>query len=206
MLNGILLILRSPYLAGICLWVFLLTLAGTFLYFQQAEIVRDAFADPADRVRVFAAIDLAVGLLTIAVQLAATGRLITRFGVGPAAAFLPLIAALGFLALAVAPVLVAVIAFQAAQRAANFAISNPAREILFTVVGREQKYKSKNVIDTVVFRGGDAVSGWMFAGLRGMGLELAAIALLAVPAMVLWLVVALLLGRTQERLAAASTG
>jgi AAA family ATP:ADP antiporter len=206
MLNGILLILRSPYLAGICLWVFLLTLAGTFLYFQQAEIVRDAFADPADRVRVFAAIDLAVGLLTIAVQLAATGRLITRFGVGPAAAFLPLIAALGFLALAVAPVLVAVIAFQAAQRAANFAISNPAREILFTVVGREQKYKSKNVIDTVVFRGGDAVSGWMFAGLRGMGLELAAIALLAVPVMVLWLVVALLLGRTQERLAAASTG
>ncbi|MPY71972.1 MAG: MFS transporter [Alphaproteobacteria bacterium] len=206
MLNGILLILRSPYLAGICLWVFLLTLAGTFLYFQQAEIVRDAFADPADRVRIFAAIDLAVGLLTVAVQLAATGRLITRFGVGPAAAFLPLIAALGFLALAIAPVLSAVIAFQAAQRAANFAISNPAREILFTVVGREQKYKSKNVIDTVVFRGGDAVSGWMFAGLRGMGLELAAIALLAVPVMVLWLAVALLLGRTQERLAAASTG
>jgi AAA family ATP:ADP antiporter len=201
-LNGIWLILRSPYLAGICLWVFLLTVAGTFLYFQQAEIVRNAFDNPADRVRVFAAIDLSVGLATIAVQLLATGRLIKWFGVGPAAAFLPLVAAVGFAALAVAPMLAVVIAFQAAQRAANFAISNPAREILFTVVGREHNYKCKNVIDTVVFRGGDAVSGWMFAGLRGMGMELTAIAMVAVPLMLVWLAVALALGRSQEKLAA----
>lgn len=203
-LNGILLILRSPYLAGISLWVFLLTLAGTFLYFEQAHIVSQAFDDPADRTRVFATIDLVVGLVTIAVQLSATGRLIARFGVGPAAAFLPLIAVLGFTALAIAPVLVTVIAFQAAQRAANFAISNPAREILFTVVDREEKYKAKNVVDTVVFRGGDAVSGWIFAGLRGIGLELTAIALVAAPIMLVWMAVALLLGRAQERRAAAT--
>jgi AAA family ATP:ADP antiporter len=90
-------------------------------------------------------------------------------------------------------------------RAANFAISNPAREILFTVVGREHTYKCKNVIDTLVFRGGNAVSGWMFAGLKGMGLELAAVALAAVPLMLVWLAVALALGRRQEQLAAAST-
>ncbi|MGH8634137.1 MAG: NTP/NDP exchange transporter, partial [Burkholderiales bacterium] len=198
-LAGIAMVLRSPYLAGIAFWVALLSLAGTFLYFQQANIVAAASDDPAVRTRIFATIDLAVGILTLLVQFVATGRLIARFGAGPAAAFLPLVFTLGFVALAATPVLWVVIAFQAAQRAANFAISNPAREVLFTVLAREEKYKAKNVIDIVVFRGGDAVSGWLFAALRGAGLEPGAISLATVPITAAWLALALALGRVHER-------
>ena len=197
-LAGLAMIVRSPYLAGIALWVLLLSIAGTFLYFQQAHIVAAASDDPAVRTRIFATIDLAVGVLTIVVQFAATGRLLARFGVGRAAAFLPLVFGVGFLVLAWTPLLVVVIAFQALQRTANFAISNPAREVLFTVLRREEKYKAKNVIDIVVFRGADAVAGWLFALLRGAGLELPTISLATVPVAAGWLVLALALGRAQE--------
>ena len=196
---GIAMVLRSPYLAGIALWVCLLSLAGTFLYFQQANIVAAASDDPAARIRIFATIDLAIGVLTIAVQFFATGRLIARFGVGRAAAVLPLVFGLGFLALAFTPMLLVVIAFQALQRTANFALSNPAREVLFTVLEREEKYKAKNVIDIVVFRGADAASGWLFALLRGAGLELSTISLATVPLAGAWLALALALGRAHER-------
>ena len=198
-LDGIMMVLRSPYLGGIATWVFLLSLAGTFLYFQQANIVAAASDDPAVRTRIFATIDLAIGILTIIVQCLATGRLIARFGVGPAAAFLPLVFALGFVALAFLPVLVVVIAFQAIQRTANFALSNPAREVLFTVVERTEKYKAKNIIDIVVFRGADAVNGWLFATLRGAGLELTTISLTTVPVALGWVVLAIALGRAHER-------
>src|SRR4029077_14800603 len=114
----------------------------TFLYFQQAGIVAALTDDPNRRTGIFARIDLAVSLLTLVVQFLATGKLIKRFGAGPAATFLPLVFCAGFLTLALTPVLWAVIAFQAAQRAANFAISNPAREVLFTVVARDEKYKA----------------------------------------------------------------
>ncbi len=198
-LAGIAMVLRSPYLAGIALWVSLLSLAGTFLYFQQANIVAAASDDPAVRTRIFASIDLAIGILTIIVQFLATGRLLARFGAGPAAALLPLVFGLGFLALAFAPMLFVVIAFQAIQRTANFAISNPAREVLFTVLERAEKYKAKNVIDIVVFRGADALSGWLFAALRGAGLELSTISFATLPVTGAWLVLALALGRSQER-------
>jgi len=197
-LAGIAMVARSPYLAGIALWVSLLSLAGTFLYFQQANIVAAASDDPAVRTRIFAMIDLAIGILTIVIQCVVTGRLIARFGVGPAAGFLPIVFAVGFAALAVTPALTVIIAFQAIQRTANFALSNPAREVLFTVVGREEKYKAKNVIDIVIFRGADAVSGWLFAALRTAGLELQAIALATVPLAAGWLVLSLALGRAQE--------
>jgi AAA family ATP:ADP antiporter len=198
-LAGIAMVLRSPYLAGIALWVSLLSLAGTFVYFQQANIVAAASDDPAIRTRIFASIDLAIGMLTILVQCIATGRLITRFGAGPAAAFLPFVFCFGFLALALTPALWVVMAFQAVQRTANFAISNPAREVLFTVLAREEKYKAKNVIDIVVFRGMDAASGWLFAALRGAGMELGAISLGTVPVTAAWLALALALGRAHER-------
>jgi ATP:ADP antiporter, AAA family len=203
-LSGFALLFRSPYLAGIASWVFLLSLAGTFLYFQQATIVAAASDDPAVRTRIFASIDLAAGLLTVLVQTLATGRLIKRFGVGAAVALLPVVFTIGFIALAVHPVLSLVIAFQALQRTANFAISNPAREVLFTVVEREEKYKAKYVIDGVVFRGADAVNGWLFSGLRAAGLEIAAIAAAAVPVCAAWAVLARFLGSAHERRAAAA--
>jgi len=196
---GLLMVARSPYLAGIALWVALLSLAGTFLYFQQASIVSALTDDPNKRTAIFAQIDLAVSLLTITVQFLATGKLIRRFGAGPAAAFLPFVFAAGFLMLALTPMLWVVIAFQAMQRAANFAISNPAREVLFTVVEREEKYKAKYVIDNVVFRGGDAASGWLFHALRGLGMELNAISLATVPVAIGWFALALALGHGHEK-------
>ena len=198
-LAGIAMVLRSPYLAGIALWVSLLSLAGTFLYFQQANIVAAASDDPAVRTRIFATIDLSIGILTIIVQFFATGRLIARFGVGRAAAALPLVFGLGFLALAFSPMLLVVIAFQAIQRTANFAVSNPAREVLFTVLQREEKYKAKNVIDVVAVRGADAAGGWLFSALRSLGLELTAISLAAIPIAAVCLLLAAALGRGQER-------
>ena len=201
---GLMMVARSPYLAGIALWVALLSLAGTFLYFQQASIVSALTDAPNKRTAIFAQIDLAVSLLTITVQFIATGKLIRRFGAGPAAAFLPLVFAMGFLMLALTPMLWVVIAFQAMQRAANFAISNPAREVLFTVVDREEKYKAKYVIDNVVFRGGDAASGWLFHALRGLGMELNAISMATVPVAIGWFALALALGRSHEKRSTAT--
>ena len=201
-LAGILLLLRSPYLAGIALWVSLLSIAATFLYFQQASIVAAASDDPAVRTRMFASVDLAVGVLTLLVQCFATSKLIARFGIGAALAFLPFVFAAGFAALAAAPMLAVVIAFQALQRTANFAISNPAREVLFTVLEREEKYKAKNVIDIVAVRGADAAGGWLFAALRSLGMELRAISLVAIPIVAICLALAVALGRAQERRAA----
>ena len=200
-LAGLAQVLRSPYLAGIALWVFFLSLTGTFLYLQQAGIVAQASSDPAERTRIFASIDLAVGLLTIVVQLLATGGLLQRFGVGRAAAFLPLVFAIGFGVLAAMPVLAVVMAFQALQRTANFALSNPALQLFYTVLGREEKYKAKNVIDLVVFRGSDALSSGIFSALRGLGLDAATLCIATVPVAVAWMALSLALGRREEKLA-----
>lgn len=202
-LSGFIAILKSPYLAGIALWVFLLSFAGTFLYFQQQNIVAAASQDSATRVEIFATIELAVGLLTIIIQLAGTGRLISRFGVGVGAAILPLIAIFGFAVMAIAPVLLTVVIFQACQRTANFAISNPAREMFFTVADRESKFKAKSVIDMVVFRGGDAANGWLFKAMQGLGMEMSGIAMATVPIVGLWFILSIGLGRAHEQRARA---
>jgi AAA family ATP:ADP antiporter len=194
---------RSPYLLGIGLYIVGFTSLATLLYFEQAHIVAGAFDDPAERTRLFATIDLLVGILTILTQLFVTGRLMRRFGVGVALMVLPVVMLLGFVLLATAPTVAVLIGFQAIRRASNFAISRPAREVLFTVVTREQKYKSKNVIDTLVYRGSDAASGWLFAGLSGLGLGLSWIALLTAPFAALWAVLAYFLGRSQRLRAAA---
>ena len=198
-LDGLKMILRSPYIAGITLWVSLLSIAATFLYFEQATIVAAASDDPAVRTRIFATVDLAVGVLTLAVQFVATGKLIARFGVGPALGLLPFVFAAGFAVLASAPVLLVVVAFQALQRTANFAISNPAREVLFTVLARDEKYKAKNVIDIVATRGADAAGGWLITGLRLLGMEIRAIALVAIALAAAGIALSAALGRAQER-------
>jgi len=202
-IDGIVMVLRSPYIAGIALWVALMSVAATFLYFEQAAIVAAASDDPAVRTRLFATVDLAVGILTILVQFLATGKLIARFGVGPALALVPVVFAAGFALLAASPVLVVVIAFQALQRTANFAISNPAREVLFTVVERDEKYKAKNVIDIVAVRGADAAGGWLFTLLRSL-MEIRGISLVAIGVAAACFALSMALGRAQERRAAAA--
>jgi ATP:ADP antiporter, AAA family len=192
-------LLRSPYLLGIGLWVSLLSFSATFLYLQQANIVAAFAHSRGAQTRIFASIDLIVGLLSLVTQLLATGPLILRFGIGAAAGLLPAIFAGGFLVLAAAPVLITIILFQAIQRTAHFAISTPARQALFTVATREEKYKVKNVIDLVVYRGSDALYSWFFVSLKALGLPLGTIAAFAVPVCLVWLVVAIALGRSHER-------
>ena len=196
-IDGLLMVLRSPYIAGITLWVALLSMAATFLYFEQASIVAAASDDPAVRTRIFATVDLAVGLLTLGVQFVATGKLIRRYGVGPALALVPLVFVAGFAVLAAAPVLAVVIAFQALQRTANFAISNPAREVLFTVLAREEKYKAKNVIDIVAVRGADAAGGWLVTGMRLLGMQARELALSAIVLAAAGFLLSVALGRAQ---------
>lgn len=198
MFDGLALLARSPYLAGIALWVALLSLAQTFLYFIQQDVVRNASTDSATRTQIFAAMDLGGNILTLLLQIFATGELIKRLGPGRAAALLPFVFAFGFMGAAAAPALAVIVAFQVSQRLANFGFSNPARELLFTVVAREEKYKAKNIIDTAILRGGDVVWSWAFTGLLALGLNVPVIAAVAAPVALGWLALSLWLGRQQE--------
>jgi AAA family ATP:ADP antiporter len=200
--GGIHLVLRSPYLLGICLLMLLFTTLATFLYFQQAQIIKDNFSDPAERTAVFAGMDLAVNSLTLLFQFLITGRLVKWLGLGLTLALVPLLLAGGFLILGTAPVLAVLVIVQVLRRAGNYSIMRPAREMLYVVLGREEKYKAKNFIDTVVYRGGDAVSAWVYTGLRGLGLSLAQIAYIAVPLALIWAWVAYRLGSRQTAMVA----
>ncbi len=199
-------LIRSPYLVGVAGWVSLLSFGATIAYFAQANIVSATIHDAATQTRLFAGIDLAVGLLSLATQVFATARFLKRFGTGVSAAALPAVYVVGFAALAIAPVLWIVVALQVAQRWMNFAIANPARQVFFTVVGREEKYKAKNLIDVVIYRGSDALYGWVYDSLQALGLKLGAIALCALPVAAGWLMLSTALGRTQERLATKTEG
>jgi ATP:ADP antiporter, AAA family len=195
-------LIRSPYLLGIGAWISLLSFCATITYFAQANIISAAIHDRDTQTRIFAGIDLAVNLLSLATQVFLTGQVLRRFGTGFAAGALPGVYVVGFAALAVAPTLAVVVTLQVVQRWMNFAIANPARQVFFTVLDREEKYKAKNLIDVVIYRGSDALYGWVFDSLQALGLKLGAIALVALPAAAGWLVLSAVLGRTQERRAA----
>ena len=199
-LAGVTLTLKSPYLLGMCMYVLLGTLLGTFLYFHQANIIAVDVPSPGERTALFAKIDFAVNMLTLVCQLFVVGRLVGRFGVGTTLMIVPIVGAIGFFLIGLIPTLAVLIVFQVIRRAGEYAIARPAREILFTVLNREEKYKSKNFIDTVVFRGGDAVSGWLFEGLRILGLGFAGIAFVSVPIALLWAGTGWMLGRTQDEM------
>jgi len=194
-------LIRSPYLLGVAGWVSLLSFGATIAYFAQANIVSATIHGAAAQTRLFAGIDLAVGLLSLGTQVFATAAFLKRFGTGIAAAALPVTYVVGFAALAMTPSLSVVVTLQVAQRWMNFAIANPARQVFFTVVGREEKYKAKNLIDVVIYRGSDALYGWVYDSLQALGLKLGAIAVCALPVAAGWAVLSTALGRTQERLA-----
>jgi AAA family ATP:ADP antiporter len=140
-----------------------------------------------------------VSVLTLAIQVFATGQLLKRLGTGVTAAALPAVYVLGFVALFFVPTLMMVLAVQVVQRWMHFAFSNPARQVFYTVLSREDKYKAKNLIDVVVYRGSDALHGWIFDGLQAIGLKLSGIALVSIPVAAVWLLVSAALGRAQER-------
>ena len=187
-LAGVRAALGSPFLLAICGYLLCYTALSTALYFQQVTIVKDAVPDMAERTRLFASIDLTVNTLTLVLQLFAFSRLTALLSPGWLLALMPLVSILGFLWLGATPTLAALIAFGVTRRVGEFAISKPAREALFTVVPREDRYKAKNFIDTVVYRGGDAASGWLFGALGG------AVAFVAAGVSVAWSAIAFYLG------------
>ena len=194
---------RSRYLVNVSLFLLLFAITSTFLYFQQAGIVSRSFSDRGAQTAFFATVDLLVNVLTLVVQLFLTGRIILLIGVALTLGFLPALTIIGFGALALFPTIAAVAVFQVLRRASDYAIARPTREVLFTVVPREDRYKTKSFIDTVVYRTGDQVGAWSVALLRSTGLGTAGTAMVAIPIAALWLFNALWLGRRQELLAAA---
>lgn len=193
---------RSTYLVNVGVYILLFSITSTFLYFQQAEIARHSFADRGARTAFFARIDLLVNILTLGAQLFLTGRVVRAVGVGLTLAALPALSVLGFGTLAMAPTIAVLVSYQVLRRAGNFAFARPTREVLFTVVPREDKYKAKSFIDTVVYRTGDQVGAWSYAGMGLVGLTMTGISIAAIPISIAWLLNGLWLGRRQEALAA----
>ena len=200
-LAGITHVIRSPYLLGICGFVLLYTVTTTFSYFQQTEITGHQFQDRNARTAFFAQLDLVVNTLTLVLQLFITGHLMKRLGVGITLVTMPLLSMVGFLALGFAPPLGLLAVFQVARRATNFGFTRPAREVLFTVLRREDKYKAKSLIDTFVYRTGDQIGAWSYSGLRALGLQLTGISFVAVPLTALWCGLCFWLGKKQSELA-----
>jgi AAA family ATP:ADP antiporter len=200
-LSGIANAVRSPYLLNVSIFILLFAITSTFLYFQQAGIVAHSFPDRGAQTAFFATIDLLVNCLTLGVQLFLTGRIVMVLGVALALALLPAFTIVGFGGLAMMPSLSTIAVFQVLRRAGDYAIARPTREMLFTVVPREDRYKAKSFIDTFVYRLGDQVGAWSVALLRGLGDNVATVAMVAMPVAALWLLNALWLGRRQAVLA-----
>jgi ATP:ADP antiporter, AAA family len=188
----------SPYLLAICAYVLILAVMATLLYFTRLQMVAALGTDLDQRTATFARIDMITQAATLALQAAVTGRLMKRLGVAVTLALLPVTAALGFLGLAIIGSLAVLVAFEATFRAVQRGIMRPARETLFTVVSRADRYKAKAFIDTFVYRAGDVV-GAQTEGLLGrLGMGLAALAALAVPLAAAWLALGLWLGYAQR--------
>lgn len=194
---------RSPYLLGISGYVLILAVIATFLYFTRLAMVAELGDDLDLRTVWFARIDLITQGTTLALQLAVTGHFMKRLGVPLTLALLPVTVALGMLGLAVVGTLAALVSFEAVFRAVQRAMMRPARETLFTVVSREEKYKAKALIDTFVYRGGDVAGAWTEGLLGRVGTGLAALVSLTIPLAILWGVLGIWLGRVQRRRATA---
>lgn len=201
-LAGFIKTLRSPYLLNTAIFLLLYAVTSTLLYFDQASVVARAFTSRGQQTSFFATVDLIVNVLTLVIQISLTGRIVRWLGVGMALALLPALSVLGFGMLAVLPTLGAIVAFQVIRRAGNFALTRPTREVLFTVVPREDRYKAKSFIDTAVYRSGDQVGAWSYALIGGLGWGITQSAIVAVVLSALWFVNSLWLGRRQEAMAA----
>ncbi len=199
--SGMKAVFASPYLLGIASFIALMTFVSTMLYFQQASLIADAFANRGERTAFYARIDLLVSALTILFQVYLTARIIKWLGVGWTLAIVPTLMTLGFVMLGLYPTLAVLVAVQVIYRAGRYGLTKPAREILWTVLGREAKYKSKPFLDAAVYRGGDLLSGWIYTGLIALGMSIGAIALTAAPVAGLWTLLAIRLGSKQEELA-----
>jgi AAA family ATP:ADP antiporter len=201
--DGVTNICKSPYLFALFVFILLYTLTSTWAYFQQAELTKAGFVDRAARTAFFAKLDLSVNTLTLLLQIFLTGRLMKFLGVTVTLLFMPVLSLFGFAAMGLAPVLTVLAVFQVARRASTFAFMRPAREVLFTVLRREDKYKAKSFIDTFGYRCGDQFGAWSYGGMQALGLGLSTISYIAVPVVACWCALGIWLGRKQRQLAEA---
>jgi ATP:ADP antiporter, AAA family len=193
-------VVRSPYLLGIAVFVLLMTWVSTFLYLEQQAFVAKAFHSADERTRFFGGIDFWVQAASLTIQLLLFGRLFKWFGLRAVLASVPVIMTVGYAVFALAPGFMLLVVVYAMRRVADYALTRPCRDALFTVVSREEKYKAKSLIDTFVYRGGDALSGSLYKGLTGgLGAGPAAIGWLGALISAVWTVLALALGKAQER-------
>jgi AAA family ATP:ADP antiporter len=197
-LSGFSEFLTNPYLLGIAVFIFLYTTVGSFAYFEIKNLL-DEF-DRDTNTRIWAGINFVVNSIAIITAMFATGRIASRFGLAKTLAFVPLLVGIGLLVVAVNPLLASVIIIWVVLRSGNYAMTRPAREMLYTVVDREARFKAKPVIDIVVYRGGDSLAGWAFAGLTaGLGLGLGPVAVIGGIIALLWALVGFRLGKNYDR-------
>lgn len=193
-------VVRSPYLLGIALFVLLMTWVSTFLYLEQQAFVAKAFATADERTRFFGGIDFWVQAASLLMQLLFFGRLFKWVGLRAMLVSVPVIMTAGYALVALAPGFMVLVVVYAVRRVGDYALTRPCRDALFTVVSREEKYKAKSLIDTFVYRGGDALSGSLYKELTGsFGAGPAAIGWLGAAISALWSVLALALGKAQEQ-------
>ncbi|WP_374591515.1 NTP/NDP exchange transporter [Aquabacterium sp.] len=198
--SGLIDVARSPYLRGICWFLLSYALLSTFLYFQSADLLPKHVSGSGERTRLLAQVDWLVNLIALLFQLLAFNRVIERLGIRFTLAAMPAVSLVGYALLAVHPVIPVLVGFGVLRRAGEYALSKPGRETLFNVLPPDQKYKAKNVIDTLVHRTGDTASAWVYSSLRALGLGSAQISWVAVPVAAAWLVVSLRLGRQAQAL------
>lgn len=194
--DGFRLLLRSRYLLLVALFLLLMTWISTIVYFQLGDLITKAFKSREARTQVYATIDLAVNSLALLIQLFGTGRFIARFGVGAGLLLNPIIMVIAFLAMTLSPVLLVLGGIQIFRRVAEYAVAKPTREMLFTVVDQQSRYKAKNVIDTVVYRFGDFSAAWISAAILPFGV--AGLAVFGAVVSALWFPVAYVLGKRYE--------
>ena len=196
-------IARSPYLLGLAAFLIIYTITNTWAYFQQSDLTGHQLHDRAARTSFLANIDIAVNTITVLIQIFVTGRLMKWFGVGITLVLMPLLSGIGFAAIGFAPILTVLATFQILRRATGFALLRPAREVLFTVLRREDKYKAKSLIDTFGYRLGDITGAWSYPLMQWFGLGLVGISWVAVPFAAIWCVLSIWLGGKQRQLADA---
>jgi len=195
-LDGFRLLLRSPYLLLLATFLLLMTWISTIVYIQLGDLITKAFTSREARTQAYATIDLLVNSAAVFIQLFGTGRIISRFGVTTGLLINPVIMVVAFLAVAFSPVLMVLGGIQLLRRVAEYAVAKPTREMLFTVVDQESKYKAKNVIDTVVYRFGDVSSAWVSSFILPFGV--AGLAIFGAAVSVVWFPVAYALGKRYE--------
>lgn len=196
----------SAYFSAITLSSILASLLGTALYMFTAQLVEQAIADPNVRTQFFSNINIAANTLALIGQLFGVNRVVRRFGIGVSLALMPVVSIAGFAILAINPTLAAIAILTVIRRGLGFGFTKPTSDMLYSVVTPEEKYKTKNFIDTAIYRGGDIIGSWSIKGLMALGMGLSAISWVMVPFTALWAIVALWLGRDYRRRAKLGIG